>query len=312
MARHISYYLPKLRKQLEKRGVVPEMAIKSIPSLNRKLWGIQRGKFYVIAARTSNGKSAFVMQIAMDLASQGHHVLFLSLEMDTIAVLERALIQTTKINNTDLLHGKIKQYDKQWDDFVSKSKNIELVLSDSIGKTWEEIDQHINQLSVKPKVIIIDHIHEIKKSGQDERGMIDQYLRKFKEMAIRHNFAGILCAQINRTSQSDSKDKRPYLHQIKSSGYLEESADFGILLHYPYQLRLSKDENEFYVYVDKNRNGRTGQIKLKFIPQYYRFEDDDADNQSQDLVPKDNPTQEKKELVEMFNGQVLARKDWDD
>lgn len=272
MGKHIKFYLPGLRKRLEDRGDLPEMPIRSVDSLNRKLWGIQRGKFYVVAARTSNGKSAFVLQIAADIASQGHPVLYLSLEMDTIALLERMFCQVCKVPNMDLLHGRIGDYEKDWKEFSMISEKIEIVITDSIGKTWEEIDTHINKLAMKPKVIIIDHIHEIKKSDSKEREMIDEYIRRFKEMAIRHNFAGIICAQINRTGQNE-KDKRPYLHQIKSSGYLEEAADFGILLHYPFQLRLSTDQNKFDVFVDKNRNGRTGHIPLYFEPSTYSFKD---------------------------------------
>ena len=272
MGKHIASHLAGLRKRLDARGEEPEMPITSIPSLNKKIWGIQRGKLYVIASRTSGGKSSFILQIAGDIAKQGHPVLFLSLEMDTIDLLERLLCQDQRIPNTDLLHGKISGYEDSWSDFCNNVQNIEMVITDSIGKTWDEIGNHLKNLNTKPKVVIIDHIHEIKKSGTNEREMIDEYIRRFKEMAIRHNFAGIICAQINRNSQGVD-DKRPYLHQIKSSGYLEESADFGILLHYPYQLRISKDPNKFDVFVDKNRNGRTGNIQLHFQPSTYRFSD---------------------------------------
>lgn len=192
--------------------------------------------------------------------------------MDTLSILERALSQDQQIDNQELLRGRIATYNDKYTEFENKMENVELVVDDAIGKTWAEIDKHISSLAIKPKVIIIDHIHEIKKSSVQERGMIDEYVRKFKETCVRHDVAGILCAQINRTSQNDD-EKRPKLHQLKSSGYLEEFCDVGILLHYPYQLGLSKDINRYDVYIDKNRNGRTGSIRLHFDPATYRFTD---------------------------------------
>jgi len=272
MAYHISHYLNNLKAKLLARGDKPEIAINSLPELNKTIWGIQRGKVYVVAARTSNCKSAFILQLALDIAKQGHPTLILSLEMDTLSILERAFSQEQQINNMDLLTGKMNLYLEQFTEFSRKAENITLTIGDSIGKTWQEIDIYLATLSVKPKVVIIDHIHEVKKSAVQDRGLIDEYIRHFKEMAIRDNFAGIVCAQINRTSQDD-ESKRPRLHQIKSSGYLEECCDVGILLHYPYNVKVSQDINKFVLFVDKNRNGRTGYIDLRYEPSTYTFTD---------------------------------------
>lgn len=292
MAKHISYYLDDLKKRLFVRKNKPKIEIKSIPSLNSKLWGIQEGKVYVIGARTSNGKSAFVLQLAMDIGGQGYPVLMLSLEMETLQILERAFSYHSKVDNMDLLKGKFENHLHKYDQFTAESKDINLVIEDSIGKTWEQIDEYLNKLSVKPSVVIIDHIHEVKRSENNERGMIDEYIRRFKEMAIRHNFAAIICAQINRMSAS-AEDKRPEMHQLKSSGYLEEAADVCILLHYPFKMRKSTNENHFEVYVDKNRNGRTGYLRLHYEPQFYSFFD-----VAEEPKMKENYQQEYRERVD--------------
>ncbi len=67
---------------MESRGKKPEFSITSIPSLNEKIWGIKRREMTIVGARTSQGKSLFMNQLAWDLADQGHKVLYLSLEMD--------------------------------------------------------------------------------------------------------------------------------------------------------------------------------------------------------------------------------------
>lgn len=99
-------------------------------------------------------------------------------------------------------------------------------------------------------------------------------------MAIRNNFAGIVCSQINRT-MADEKNKEPQLHQLKGSGFLEEHADVVLLLSWPYKYlkhgegKVFTDEqlHRFIVYVAKNKDGQTGYQKLKFSPDFYLFED---------------------------------------
>ena len=62
------------------------MSITTIPSLNFKIWGIKKREMTLVAARTSMGKSAFMNQLAWDLAVNNHKVLYLSLEMDVHAL----------------------------------------------------------------------------------------------------------------------------------------------------------------------------------------------------------------------------------
>ncbi len=273
MKDHISHYLPALRKNLLERGLRPEMSLSSMRVLDRKLWGIHKGKVYIIGGRTSNCKSAFALQAAFDLSSQGHPVLLLTLEMDTLSVMERLYSMTQKIDNFDLIKGKFRETKELYKEFEKKCDQANLIIEEKIGSTWKQIDEYIESLTEKPSVIIIDHIHEIKKEGI-ERMIIDEYIRKLKEMAIKHNFAAVICAQINRSSQEE-KDKRPQLHHLKGTGYLEEACDVALLCHYPFKQGLSDNANYFEMHIAKNRGGITGFLKMHFDPQFYRFRDTD-------------------------------------
>jgi len=274
MPKPITFYRSQLEKKLKSRGDDPDLPILSLPDLNKKIWGIHKGKLTVIGGRTSNGKSAFAMQIAYDLACQDKGVLYLSLEMDTLNLLERVFCLHSNVDNMDLLHGRFDQV--KYDQFMEEAKKIKLVVDDSIGKTWHEIEKHIAGMSVKPDVIIIDYIQTIKKSGMQERAVIDEYLRNLREMAIRDNFAAIIVSQINRSSQEEG-DKKPQLHNLKGTGFLEEHADVVMLVHWDSRSGTSKDPNKFTLFVAKNKDGRTGYVGLKFYPQYYLFKDEATD-----------------------------------
>ncbi len=272
----VSYYRKELKKNLAARGMAPDMPIKSIPELNDKLWGWHKGKFYIIAARPSIGKSAFSLQMAYDQAVQGKRVLFLSLEMTVVDMIERLFCHACNVNNTEVLRGGFSHHADAFEDFYNKLEKMSLVLSDCIGKETEEIESIISKMTIKPDVIVVDHLNAIKSSGFNTKLDIDAYVDYLRTMTKKNNLVTILCCQINRIGQDD-KDKTPKLHDLKGSGNLEESADIVILLHWPFKYKTAKDtkirRSDFMAIVAKNRNGPTGFVNLSVNPETYTYKD---------------------------------------
>lgn len=256
---------------LLKRSDSPEIPIKTLPDFNSKLWGIHSKKLMVIGARTSIGKSAFALQLAWDIALQKKPVLFLSLEMYEEDLIERLFCLSQKVNNMTLLKGKFSEVEHKWADFERELNGIPFVITDMIGKTCQQIEDYLQKLTVKPKVIIIDHLQEAKDASKlNQKDVVDEYLKGLRVLAIREDIAIIICSQINRASQ-EKTGSEPQLHHLKSSGYVEESADMIVLLHWPYHYDKSKDMNDFVLNVAKNRNGRTGWVNIKYKPENYWF-----------------------------------------
>lgn len=270
-------YLLETEQMLNNRGENPELSVTSIPSLNSKIWGFRKKEVTIIGARTSNGKSAFVNQLAWDFAKQGKKVLFLSIEMPVDRVIERLFCYVYRIDNYELLTGKFSktpEYQKRWAQFSMKISQMKIIFCDYIGKTWQQVDETIEKLHSKPDVIFIDHIHHIKSNNgrMTEKQNIDDYLEHIRELVIRGNFVGILNAQINRVSQED-KEGEPQLHHLKATGKLEEIADNALLLWWPHHGNKSKPKNLFKINIAKNRYGATSILDLDFKPQFYAFSD---------------------------------------
>lgn len=240
------------------------------------MWGLHSKKLTIVGARTSQGKSAFALQVAWDVASQGIPTLFLSLEMYEEDLHERLFCLTQKIDNFDLLKGQFKRenikYEQRWKEFTEEVEGVPLVITDMLGKTWEDVDKYLSTLVTKPKLIVIDHLQEAKSAlNRNQKECIEEYLKQLRVMAIRENFALVVCSQINRSSQEERVGASPQLHQLKSSGYIEEGADVIILLHWPWYYNREKDKNRYVLNVAKNRNGRTGWVEVKYKPENYLF-----------------------------------------
>jgi replicative DNA helicase len=193
-------------------------------------------------------------------------------------VIERLFCLNQKIDNYDLLCGKFSKHSHQWKTFENAMAGLPLVITDMLGKTWQEIDTYLTTLSKKPKLIIIDHLQEAKSASMtNQKDVIEEYLKKLRIMAIRDNIALVICSQVNRASQEEKAGAEPQLHHLKNSGYIEEGADVIILLHWPWHYTKKGDKNKFTLNVAKNRNGRTGWIDVRYKPEHYWFYEETTD-----------------------------------
>lgn len=278
------------------------MPLLKLPVLNRKIWGLNPKELVVIGARTSQGKSALAMNIAHDIASQGKHVLFLSLEMTVDSLIERMFCMTQKVDSFELLTGKFKNHGEKWAVFSAEMEKTPMMIVQGIGKKWDEIDYLIDHLDPKPRLVVLDYIQNISGSGHLKKEIIDDYIRHLREMAIRDNFVAIVCSQINRASMG-ADNKEPQLHNLKDSGCLEEAADKVMLLHYPFFYDENQNPNLYKLYLAKNRNGRVGTVEIRFFPEYYLFEDAEKEVSA----PK-----EVKQIANMFGGKVVKDDNWDE
>lgn len=265
------------------------MPITTIPSLDRKLWGLKRQEVVVVGARSSHGKSALMNQVAWDLAVNGKKVLYLSLEMDVPALQERLFCNIAKVDNMTLIKGgfsrdpRIRQ---RWDEFETLVSSRYLEYCDYIGKTWQDIDQLLNTLHDKPDAIILDHINEVRApSSKERRQIIDDYLENFRHIIVKNKIVGILGSQINRSGQAE-RNKEPQLHQLKETGKLEELADVVLLLYWPHKDNEKNPVNKYKFIVAKNRNGMTGYVHANFEPQYYRFSDWEGEDEETEYARK--------------------------
>jgi len=272
--KYLRHLIPEIREFLLSRNKKPDLEITTIPDLNEKIWGIPRKAMTVIGARTSQGKSALATQVAFDLADQGHTVLFLSLEMTVEKIGARLFCYQQRFDNIRAFRGAVADDIGKLDSFEHGVKNVPLIINDMLGKTWQDIDELLSTTDLKPDVVIVDYIQSIANKGKNQLENINEYIRHFREMAIRKNFAGIICSQINRTVHED-KTVEPQPHQLKSSGFIEEHADLILLLHWPHKYAEKKDISHYKVFIAKNRDGSTGYVDLKFEPQFYAFSNAD-------------------------------------
>lgn len=258
--------------KIKERTGVPEIEISTLPKLSTMLFGLHRQEMMILGARTSQGKTAFALQLAYDAAKQGKRVYFFSLEMSPESLVERLFCQTAQIPNHDLLYHP-ERYSDQADQFKTFLADLPLVIVHNIGWNINELWRAISELP-KADVVIVDYVQMIRNFENNKLESISQYTIKFREMCQKGNFSGILVSQVNRGAMEQMSTKEPQLWLLKGSGALEENCDTCILLHWDYIYTSNQNKyNDFSVLVAKQRNGMTGKLVINFLPHFYKFEE---------------------------------------
>jgi replicative DNA helicase len=131
------------------------------------------------------------------------------------------------------------------------------------------------------ELIIIDYLQLM--SAKDGKGYgnreqeISTISRSIKEIAKELNVPIIALAQLSRAVESRS-DKRPLLSDLRESGAIEQDADIVSFIYRPetYGLTTSDSGNSTQgmaeIIIAKHRNGQTGKVNLRFVPEFARFE----------------------------------------
>lgn len=252
-------------------GKEPDFALESIPIFSESVWGIQRKKLTIIGARPSNGKTAFALQLAHDIAKH-HSVLFMSLESDTAELIFRLFCNQCGLSNKDVLKNGVAAYPRQWSSFKEGLKDRRLIISDQIGSNWNDILKAIEEDQYKFDIVFLDYIQCVSMKGMTKLDYIEEYIKTLRALAIKHNFGAVVLSQINRTGVGI--DNKPVVTGLKNAGFLEEHADKIMLLHWGYYYNNQGGMlNDFEVILAKNKLGKTGKIGLCFYPELYKFAD---------------------------------------
>lgn len=216
---------------------------------------LERGSVNVLAARTSIGKTALAVTMALNAAVIGRGVVYLAAEEVPREIIRRlGLCFAGRSGGAPLAQAltMLKQFPVR-------------VRS---GRRMAHIDQAVieGQNTTGAEFLIIDHLQELHaEKARDRIHEIGELLRGIRALARDRNVAVLLLCQLSRRPDS-RMDKRPELSDLRDSGEIENMADRVWLLHRDDRMSLEAD-----LLIAKNRSGRTGKVLLDMIPSESRF-----------------------------------------
>ena len=253
--------------------------------LDRMTGGLHASELVILAARPSMGKTAFAMNITENVVMKSRKpVLFVSLEMAAIELVERMLCSVAKVNGHKVRSGRISgEETKKLQTVAAELNSVPLYVDDSPTRNVSEIAgaaRRIQRTEGSLGAIVIDYLQLVQPDDpRDPRQeQVAKMARRLKGMARELKVPVLCLAQLNRQAE-DTRDHRPRLSHLRESGAIEQDADVVMFVHRQDYYK-SKDEDdgddkkgEAMIIISKQRNGPTGDVDLTWISDFTRFED---------------------------------------
>lgn len=238
--------------------------------LDKLIDGLHENELTAIGARPGTGKTAFALNIATRIANKNKKVYFCSLEMSSEQIMQRIISSYAFINTQFLRTGRLTSDDMK-KIAAQTNKILELNLSiDTKTRSIEDLENITYSLKDKNEldVLIIDYLTLLKskeKFGSRELE-VAEISRRLKLLALDLHIPIIILVQLNR----DAENKIPTMANIRESGSIEQNCDNIIFLHNATDEKKSVEMID--VILEKQRQGTTGKIQLKFDKKYSKFQ----------------------------------------
>lgn len=227
---------------------------------------IRRGNYVVIGARPSTGKTAFSIQIAMNLARERKKVLYCSLETKNMAIIERAISCHGRFKFEDIQNNQI-----DWND-IENCKELEKMAQLPIG-----INDKINNPAIIEAVacagnydaIFIDYMSllELGRKTNNIYERVTETSIALHKMAQKNNLLVVALCQLNRAGVG-----APRLEHLRESGQIEQDADVVMMLHNEIiDDEYGNTKEKFAIIVEKNKTGRCGKMPLDYNKEEQHF-----------------------------------------
>lgn len=277
-------------------GKVPEGGVTTgFDELDQKTsGGMKPGDMFVVAARPSMGKTAFMMNVvehvALDLEKPTG---VFSVEMTQDQLVARVIASRAKINVRDIgPANKPNRGDLQ------HIQRIAITVAEAKNRLL--VDQRenvtINQIRAKARrwkrefgieFLAIDYLQLLKAPSKQSENSREREVadisKGIKSLAKELKIPIMVLAQLNRGPEGrggkadGSNTGKPRMSDLRESGSIEQDADMvGLLYRWDYyaQDEDAKQQCAGRAQLDlaKNRNGETGIVPLTFIASLTRFE----------------------------------------
>ncbi|MDO5518972.1 MAG: replicative DNA helicase [bacterium] len=246
--------------------------------LDYKTAGLQPSDLIIVAARPSMGKTAFVLNIAENVAVKNDTTtVIFSLEMSKDQLVKRIIAMNSKVDSQAMRTGDLQ--DEDWLKIVESARDIgssNLVIDDTPSISVQELRSKCRKLKLEKNLglVIIDYLQLMSggsKKAESKQQEVSEISRNLKAVAREINAPVIALSQLSRAVEQ-RPDKRPMMSDLRESGAIEQDADVIMFIYRDdYYNKESKDAGVSEIIIGKQRNGPTGTVKLAWLSQYTKF-----------------------------------------
>lgn len=244
------------------------------PSIDKWLGGgVRRGDLVVIGGEVGSGKSSLALAMSLRMAQAGTTTSFLTHEMSTERVMERALGIEGRARIDDIRKGTLDEMTRA----AVGATAVRLRDRSPVFETLPTggIDAVANALrsTVDLQVAFVDPLQALAIGERAQEEDLATAVRSLKSLAIEMNVALVVTSHLH-VAATGRADPRPTLDDFGALGAVKQHADVVLGIYREEMFQPSsgvEGATEFLIL--KNRNGSLGYVDLYFYKQWLRFED---------------------------------------
>jgi len=235
-----------------------------LDDLDALIGGLRGGATYVIAARSSMGKTALMCSIA-------HHVAktlpcyIATLEMPRREIASRLMAIHGNVNLGNAKHWTESDYDR-----ITVASGVvsemPITIDHEEGLTLSKLRARCRRAKRRKGLgcIFVDYLQLMKSKADTREREVAQISEGLKSLAKELDVPVVVLAQLNRDCDKRS-DKRPLMSDLRESGSIEQDADVIIML---YRDEVYNKDTQYKgtaeLLVRKNRHGSIGDVYTQF------------------------------------------------
>lgn len=267
--------------------------IRGIPTglkdVDKLLAGLQRSDLVVIAARPSMGKTALMLNMALNIATENKNgsVLYFSLEMSKEQLVDRLLAAEAGVDAWKLRTGDGLN-DKDFERLsaaMGELAEAPIFIDDTSGITVSDLRTKARRLhhSHPLAAIFVDYLQLMSGGSRfaataNRVQEISEISRSLKILARELNVPVVAASQLSRSVESRNPPI-PQLADLRESGSIEQDADIVAFIYRQNYYDENADPNITELHIKKHRNGRIGNLKIFFDRDKQKFRDLDVSHE---------------------------------
>ncbi len=263
--------------------------IRGVPTgfrdMDNVLAGLQRSDLFILAACPSMGKTAFVLNLAHNVAVDAKEpVLLFSLEMSKEQLVDRLLSMESGVDAWALRTGNLTDNDfERIGEAMGTLGEAPIYIDDTPGLTVSDMRTKARREGHQRKLglVIVDYLQLMsggsRFSGEGNRVQeISEISRGLKGIARELNVPLIALSQLSRSVES-RHPQIPQLSDLRESGSIEQDADVVAFIYREDYYNPETDrKNITDILIKKHRNGPLGNVELYFDKDKQRFRSVDS------------------------------------
>ncbi len=255
-----------------------------LASLDKMLAGLQRSDLFVIASRPSMGKTALMLNIALNIAahSKAGPVLIFSLEMGKEQLVDRLLAMEAGVDAWRLRTGDgLSDEDfERLSGAMGSLAEAPMFIDDTAGITVSEMRTKARRLHHQTPLaaVMVDYL-QLMSGGSRFASVanrvqeISEISRSLKILARELNVPVVALSQLSRLVEN-RHPQIPQLADLRESGSIEQDADIvAFIYREEWYNPETERKNITDVFIKKHRNGPTGGVQLYFAMSRQRLTD---------------------------------------